>query len=202
MSLESVYFHAYPYTSLEAQRKVERLSKRICAWCGHTRLWVVPFTELQMEIKKSAPENASTLMLRMAMMEAADRLAKRIRAKALISGESLGQVASQTAEAMRVTQSPTDLPVLRPLIGTDKEDITLMAKKIGTFEISILPYEDCCVLFSPKHPILKPEAQELKDIYSGLNLGAYIEDSLAKAERFAYTYEDVHKEFGRETDRV
>jgi thiamine biosynthesis protein ThiI len=202
MSLDSVYFHAYPYTSMEAQKKVERLARRVCAWCGHTRLWVVPFTELQMEIKKSAPENATTLMLRMAMMEAADRLAKRIRAKALISGESLGQVASQTAEAMRVTQAPTDLPVFRPLIGTDKEDITLMAKKIGTFEISVLPYEDCCVLFSPKHPILKPEAEELKSLYESLKLGAIIDESLAKAERFVYGYEDVHKEFERETDKV
>lgn len=195
MALEAIYFHAYPYTSLEAQRKVERLARRICAWCGHLRLWVVPFTEIQMEIKKKAPEDSTTLMLRMAMMEAAEILAGRINAKALITGESLGQVASQTAEAMRVTQSPADLPVLRPLVGLDKEDTILLAKKIGTFEISILPYEDCCVLFSPKHPLLKPEAEALRKTYSGLALTEGIKKSLEQAERFSYGYEDVRAEF-------
>ena len=194
--LECVYFHAYPYTSVEAQRKVERLALRIAAWCASLRLWVVPFTDVQMQIKKLAKEDSTTIMLRSAMMEAADKLAHKVGADAIITGESLGQVASQTAENMAITENPARFPIFRPLIGTDKEDIVTVAKKIGTFDISILPYEDCCVLFSPKHPLLKPSFKEQTAAYAELGLTPLIEESLAKAERFVYKYKDVLEDFG------
>jgi len=194
--LECVYFHAYPYTSMEAQKKVERLAVKITAWCGSLRLWVVPFTDVQLRIKKLGVEEAATIMLRSAMMEAADILAFRIGAQAIITGESLGQVASQTAENMAITEAPSHHPVLRPLIGIDKEETTMLAKKIGSFEISILPYEDCCVLFSPAHPLLKPPFKEQTQAYLELGLSPLIEESLSKAERFVFKYRDVLKDFG------
>ena len=193
--LECVYFHAYPYTSEEAQRKVEHLALRIAAWCGSLRLWVIPFTDVQMRIKQLAAENSTTIMLRSAMMEAASLLARRIGADALITGESLGQVASQTAENMAITGAPSHLPIFRPLIGIDKEETVAIAKRIGTFDISILPYEDCCVLFSPKHPLLKPSFVEQTAAYASLQLTSCIEDSLSKAERFVYKYKDVLADF-------
>ena len=196
LALDFVHFQSYPYTSIEAQRKVERLARQVTAWCGRSRLWVLPFTEVQQQIKKSSAVEASTIMLRSAMMEAADRLAARTGAKAIVTGESLGQVASQTAENMRITQAPTDLPVLRPLVGLDKEDIIGYAKRIGTFETSILPYEDCCVLFSPKHPLLKPDFAALAADYRALGLGKLIGSSLSDAEIFDYDYEDALAEFG------
>lgn len=194
--LECVHFHSYPYTSIEAQRKVERLALKLTAWCGSLRLWVLPFTEVQMRIKKLAREDSTTIMLRSAMMEAADILARRIEADAIITGESLGQVASQTAETMAVTEAPASLPVFRPLIGIDKEETVAAAKRIGTYEVSILPYEDCCVLFSPKHPLLRPDLAELTGAYASLGLSPLIEESLAKAEKFIYKYRDVLEDFG------
>jgi len=129
-------------------------------------------------------------------MEAADRLAAKIGAGAIVTGESLGQVASQTAENMRITQAPTNLPVLRPLVGLDKEDIISIANRIGTFETSILPYEDCCVLFSPRHPLLKPDFAALVADYRGLGLDSFIGKSVSEAEIFDYGYEDALREFG------
>jgi thiamine biosynthesis protein ThiI len=196
LALDFVHFQSYPYTSMEAQRKVEKLARLVTAWCGRSRLWVLPFTEVQQEIKKRAALEASTIMLRSAMMEAADRLAAKIGAGAIVTGESLGQVASQTAENMRITQAPTNLPVLRPLVGLDKEDIISMANRIGTFETSILPYEDCCVLFSPRHPLLKPDFAALVADYRGLGLDSFIGKSVSEAEIFDYGYEDALREFG------
>jgi tRNA uracil 4-sulfurtransferase len=196
LALDFVHFHSYPYTSIEAQRKVEKLARLVTAWCGKSRLWVLPFTEVQQAIKKDAAPEASTIMLRSAMMEAADRLAAKTGARAIVTGESLGQVASQTAENMRITQAPTSLPVLRPLVGLDKEDIVAYAKRIRTFETSILPYEDCCVLFSPKHPLLKPDFTTLVADYRALGLGDLIGSSLSDAEVYDYSYEDALAEFG------
>lgn len=195
LALECVYFHAYPYTSEEAQLKVEHLALKIASWCGSLRLWVIPFTDVQMLIKKKAKEDSTTIMLRSAMMEAADKLAKKIRATSIITGESLGQVASQTAENMRITEGPANLPVFRPLIGIDKEETVAMAKKIDTFEISILPYEDCCVLFSPKHPLLKPSMKEQTEAYAAIGLSSLIDESISKAEIFSYKYPDVLRDF-------
>ena len=170
MTVDCVYFHSYPYTSQEAQEKVERLAEIISGYGLRTHINIIPFTEVQMQIKKKAPENFSTLMLRMCMMKVASMLAERIGADCLITGESLGQVASQTNENMAVTESMAELPLYRPLIGLDKEEIIETAKQIDTYETSILPYEDCCVLFSPKHPILRASVEEAQKIYREMEI--------------------------------
>lgn len=170
MTVDCVYFHSYPYTSQEAQEKVERLAEIISGYGLRTHINIIPFTEVQMLIKKKAPENFSTLMLRMCMMKVASMLAERIGADCLITGESLGQVASQTNENMAVTESMAELPLYRPLIGLDKEEIIETAKQIDTYETSILPYEDCCVLFSPKHPILRASVEEAQKIYREMKI--------------------------------
>ena len=170
MTVDCVYFHSYPYTSQEAQEKVERLAEIISGYGLRTHINIIPFTEVQMQIKKKAPENFSTLMLRMCMMKVASMLAERIGADCLITGESLGQVASQTNENMAVTESTAELPLYRPLIGLDKEEIIETAKQIDTYETSILPYEDCCVLFSPKHPILRASVEEAQKIYREMEI--------------------------------
>jgi len=196
LSLEFAHFHTYPYTSLEAQRKVERLAKRLTGYSGTSRLWMIPFTEAQMAIKKKAPVDYSTIMLRSAMMEASSILAGKMGAQSIVTGESLGQVASQTIENLRVTQAAADLPVLRPLIGLDKEDTIGMAKSIGCFDISIQPFEDCCVLFSPKHPVLKPSYETARSIYESLELRPLIEEAVDKAERLSYGFEDAVRDYG------
>jgi tRNA uracil 4-sulfurtransferase len=183
LALEACYFHAYPYTSQEAKDKVVSLAKVLASYTGRLALWTVPFTEAQLKIKKDAREDLTTLMMRAAMMRVAHVLAERIGANCIVTGESLGQVASQTAENLRLTQSPTDYPVLRPLVGMDKEDTIKLAKRIGTFDISILPYEDCCVLFSPKHPMLKAKLEREKAEYEELGLEPFLAEALEKAER-------------------
>ncbi|HEY9055494.1 MAG TPA: tRNA uracil 4-sulfurtransferase ThiI [Rectinemataceae bacterium] len=195
LSLEFAHFHTYPYTSIEAQHKVERLATRLTAYTGTSRLWMIPFTDIQREIKKGAPEDYATIMLRSAMMAASGILARRIGAQAVVTGESLGQVASQTIENMRVTQAATEVPVLRPLVGLDKEDTIGIAKDIGTFGISILPFEDCCVLFSPKHPVLKPDFDAARAIYESLALGSMIEAAVDGAQRSTYGFGDALADF-------
>jgi thiamine biosynthesis protein ThiI len=179
MGLDAVYFHAFPYTSEEARQKVIRLAGIVGRYSLGIRLWTLGFTEIQRRIKAGAPETWTTIMLRMAMMEAAEKLARRTRLKCLITGESLSQVASQTVENLSCTESIVRLPVLRPLIGTDKEDIIRLAQTIGTYTTSILPYEDCCVLFSPPHPVLRGAVTEARDHYDALNLGAEIDQALS-----------------------
>jgi thiamine biosynthesis protein ThiI len=183
LALEGLYFHAYPYTSQEAQDKVVSLARVLADYSGGLALWTAPFTETQLKIKKDAREDLTTLMMRAAMMRAAQLLAKRVGANCLVTGESLGQVSSQTAENLRLTQSLTDYAVLRPLVGMDKEDTIRIAKRIGSYDISILPYEDCCVLFSPKHPMLKADFGREREAYDRLELEPFILDALARAER-------------------
>lgn len=187
MTVECIYFHSYPYTSKEAQEKVENLAQTLSHFGLRTHLNIIPFTQVQMQIKKKSPENYTTLMLRMCMMKVATMLANKIEADCLITGESLGQVASQTIENMAVTESACGLPLLRPLVGLDKEEIIETARFIGTYETSILPYEDCCVLFSPKHPVLRARLSEATEIYNSLE----VEDLLEKAfeERELKRYE-------------
>lgn len=187
MTVDCVYFHSYPYTSQEAQEKVEKLAEIISGFGLRTHINIIPFTEVQMQIKKKAPENYSTLMLRMCMMKVASMLAKRIDADCLITGESLGQVASQTNENMAVTESMAELPLYRPLIGLDKEEIIATAKEIGTYDTSILPYEDCCVLFSPKHPILRAPLEEAQQIYKSMEIDSLVEKAFN--ERVLKRYE-------------
>jgi len=181
---------------LEAQQKVERLAARVAIWSGGIYLWVVPFTEIQRAIARGPREEANTIMLRMAMMQAAELIAQTINALAIVTGESLGQVASQTAENIRLSQSRTSLPVFRPLIGIDKEETIATARRIGTYEISILPYEDCCVLFSPKHPILKPKFDELSHYYISLDLDNLILNAVEHAEKKAIRFTDALREYG------
>jgi thiamine biosynthesis protein ThiI len=178
MGLDAVYFHAFPYTGEEARQKAIRLAEIVGRYTLGIRLWTVGFTEVQRRIKEGAGEAWRTVMLRMAMMECAEKLARKIRAKCLITGESLSQVASQTVENIACTESLVRLPVFRPLIGTDKEEIIRLAQEIGTYKTSILPYEDCCVLFSPPHPILRGNVEEARKYYQALEMGGEIDRAL------------------------
>lgn len=175
MTVDSCYFHAYPYTSDEAREKVEHLAQILSCYGIRTHINIIPFTEVQMEIKKKSPESYTTLMLRLCMMKCANLLAKRTGAQCIITGESLGQVASQTIENMSCTESMAEFPLLRPLVGMDKEEIVDTAKEIGTYETSILPYEDCCVLFSPRHPVLRSTVEEAQEIYRNLGVDELIQ---------------------------
>ena len=152
-----VHFFSFPYTSELAKQKVLDLAKELTAYCGRLTVEVVPFTHIQTEIRDKCPEEYFTLIMRRFMMRIAQEVADRNGAKALVTGENLGQVASQTMEALGCTEAVTRLPVLRPLIGFDKEEIVRLSRKIGTFDTSILPYEDCCTVFTPRHPKTKPQ---------------------------------------------
>ncbi|MDP3180096.1 MAG: tRNA uracil 4-sulfurtransferase ThiI [Spirochaetaceae bacterium] len=189
LGLEALYFHAYPYTSQEAYEKVVSLARVVGSFTGGMTLWTVPFTDIQLTIKKNAREDTTTVMMRAAMMRIAQLLAEKTGANCLVTGESLGQVASQTAENMRFTQSYTDFPVLRPLVGMDKEDTIRLAKMIGSFDISILPYEDCCVLFSPKHPLIRATMGRETAAFAALELEELLTDAIEKTERREVPFE-------------
>jgi thiamine biosynthesis protein ThiI len=182
MGIDAVHFHAYPYTPAEAKEKAIRLAKILGAYTMGIRLFTVGFTKVQMRIKEAAPLPWATILLRMAMMDCAGKIARRLKSKCLITGESLSQVASQTIENLTCTQSRITLPVLRPLIGADKDAITGKAKQIGTYSTSIEPYEDCCVLFSPPHPVLRGDPVEADKYYEELKLEPLIEESLRDCE--------------------
>lgn len=182
MKIDAVYFHSYPYTSDEAQKKVEDLAAIISAYGVSVHLHIVGFTQAQMQIKKSSPEAWSTLLLRMCMMTVANKIAERIGAQCIVTGESLGQVASQTVENMAVTEMMAAYPLLRPLVGMDKEEIIADSIRIGAYDTSILPYEDCCVLFSPKHPVLRADLAEAKKIYDAMQIEPLLEEAFEKRE--------------------
>lgn len=187
MKIDCLYFHSHPYTSPEAQGKVEDLARTLARYGVGTHLNIVPFTKVQEKIRDSAPVDYATILLRMCMMKAANMACSITGAKAIITGESLGQVASQTIENLTVTNSYAEYPVLRPLIGMDKDEIITIAKRIGTYETSILPFEDCCVLFSPKHPVLRAKLDETAVIYKAMDIDGMIEEAFANRE---------HKRFG------
>jgi thiamine biosynthesis protein ThiI len=180
LALDAVYFHAYPYTSDKAREKAQSLAETVGRYAQGIRFFSVGFTAVQTRIKERAPESWRTILLRMAMMDCAQRLALRRGDKCLVSGESLSQVASQTVENISCTQSVVKLPVMRPLIGMNKEEIIAIAQKIGTFEISILPYDDCCVLFSPPHPVLRGDVAEAGKLYAELEADELIEAALGE----------------------
>ena len=182
MGLDAVYFHAWPYTSGEARQKTLRLAEILGRYTLGTRLYVIGFTAVQKRIKERAPDAWTTVLLRMAMMECAEKIALDRGCKCLVTGESLSQVASQTIENIGCTQSRIRLPVLRPLIGMDKDSIIRLAESLGTYAVSILPYEDCCVLFSPPHPVLRGRTGEAKALYESLELDALIGEALKTAE--------------------
>lgn len=161
VSLCAVHFYSYPYTSERAKEKVVELTKLVGRYSGGIKLLVVPFTEIQLAIGDRCREELSTVIMRRSMMRLAERAARKNGCSALVTGESVGQVASQTMQALYCTDAAADLPVFRPLIGMDKMEVVAIARKIGTFETSILPYEDCCTVFTPKHPKTRPSLSEV-----------------------------------------
>ena len=170
VQLEMIHFASPPYTSELAREKVLRLAQELTPWCGRLAVFIIPFTEIQEEIRRKCPEDHFTLIMRRFMMRLADMLAQELRCRALVTGENLGQVASQTMQALAVSEDVTTMPVLRPLIGLDKEEIVKIARKIGTFDTSILPYEDCCTVFTPRHPKTKPNVEEVREYESALDV--------------------------------
>ena len=183
LALEIVHFFSYPYTSPEAKEKVLELARLLTPWCGRLTVHVVPFTEIQEELRRSCPESLFTLLMRRFMMRIAQRVAQRVGAHGLVTGESLGQVASQTMEAMAVTGQVVSLPIFRPVVGMDKEEIVRIARKIGTFETSILPYEDCCTVFTPRHPKTRPSLEEIQEAEAALDIDGLIETAMQGIER-------------------
>lgn len=179
VEVDAVYFHSPPYTSERAKDKVVELAKKVAVYTGEMKVHVVPFTELQMAIYEKCPHEQLTIIMRRVMMEIAQRIARSNNSMALITGESIGQVASQTMHGLVVTDASADMPVFRPLIGFDKEEIIQIAKKIDTFETSILPYEDCCTIFVPKHPQTKPRLEMIQK--SEENLADCLEEMIAKS---------------------
>lgn len=178
-----VHFFSFPYTSQQAKDKVIELAQLLTEYCGKMTIEVVPFTHIQEEIRDKCPEEYFTLIMRRFMMRIAQRIAGRNGAKAIVTGENLGQVASQTMEAMASTQSVIDMPVLQPLIGMDKEEIITLARKIGTFETSILPYEDCCTVFTPRHPKTHPKLNEVAAAEAVLDIDALVDEAVEGIER-------------------
>ena len=185
-----IHFFSFPYTSQQAKEKVVELARLLTPWCGRMRMEVVPFTHIQEEIRDKCPEEYFTLIMRRFMMRIAQRIALDNGARAIVTGENLGQVASQTMEAMASTQAVIELPVLQPLIGMDKGEIVAWARKIGTFDTSILPYEDCCTVFTPRHPRTHPTVQEVEEAESVLDVDALVEEAILGLERIAIGYEE------------
>lgn len=182
MLIEAVHFHSYPYTSPRAQEKVEDLARIVASYCGRFKLHCVNLLPIQEQIVANCPEEETTIHVRMFMMRIAERIARDTGCMMLITGENLGQVASQTAEALVVTDSAVSMPVMRPLIAMDKTDIMDKAQEIGTFETSIQPYEDCCTVFLPKHPSTKPHLDRILASESVLDIDGLVEAAVAAQE--------------------
>ena len=182
VQLEMIHFASPPYTSELAREKVLRLAKELTPWTGRLNVYIIPFTEIQEAIRQHCPEDHFTLIMRRFMMRLADQLARELHCKALVTGECLGQVASQTMQALAVSGDVTDLPILRPLIGMDKEEIVRLARHIGTFDTSILPYEDCCTVFTPRHPKTRPDVAEVRELESVLDIDGLCARAMAGRE--------------------
>ena len=182
MSIEAVHFHSYPYTSQRAQKKVEDLVHVLAGYMGTVRMHVINLLPIQEQIVMNCPEDETTLLVRRFMMRIAEQIALKNGDMMLITGEDLGQVASQTAEALVVTDSVVTMPVMRPLIAMDKVDIMDKAREIGTYDISIQPYEDCCTVFLPKHPVTKPKLARIEKSESALDVKALVDAAVASEE--------------------
>lgn len=182
MLIEAVHFHSYPYTSQRAQEKVEDLARIVASYCGRFKMHVINLLPIQEQIVMNCPEEETTILVRRFMMRIAERIAKETGCMMLITGENLGQVASQTAEALVVTDASVSMPVMRPLIAMDKVDIMDKAQEIGTFETSIQPYEDCCTVFLPKHPTTKPKLERILQSESKLDVEGLIEAAVKSQE--------------------
>lgn len=191
MEIECVHFFSYPYTSQLAKDKVLELARLVTKYCGRMTVNVVPFTEIQEAIRDNCPEEYFTLIMRRFMMEISQRIGRNDGCGALITGENLGQVASQTMEAMAVTGAVVDMPIFMPLVGMDKEQIVTIARHIGTMDTSILPYEDCCTVFTPKHPKTKPTLGQVEHAERKLDREALIQRAIEGVEKVTVRYADA-----------
>lgn len=183
VEIDAVNFFSFPYTSERAKEKVIELAGIIAQYTSKINLYIVPFTEIQLQIRDKCPEEHLTLVMRRFMMRIAERIARKNKSKALITGESVGQVASQTLAALDVTNSAVDMPILQPLIGMDKQEVIDRANAIGTYATSILPYEDCCTVFTPRHPTTNPKRETIEKSESRLDVETLIEAALAGVEK-------------------
>ena len=190
VEVECIHFFSYPYTSQLAKDKVMELARLVTKYCGRMTVNIVGFTQIQEAIRDNCPEEFFTLIMRRFMMEISQRIAQQDGCGALITGENLGQVASQTMQAMQVTGAVVDIPIFMPLIGMDKEEIITIARKIGTMETSILPYEDCCTVFTPRHPKTKPTIGQLLNAEKKLDREALILEALNTVEKITVKYDD------------
>lgn len=182
VELEAINFFSYPYTSERAKEKVIELSEIIQQYCGKMPLHIAPFTEIQMEIKEKCPEEQLTIIMRRFMNRISQKVAEKVGAKVLITGESLGQVASQTMQSMVVTSEVATMPILRPLVGLDKFEIINYARRIGSYDTSILPYEDCCTLFVPKRPDINPNLERIMESEAHLDIEGLVKQSVEGIE--------------------
>lgn len=182
MEVEAMYFHTFPFTSDEAKEKVISLARILSEYTGRLKLHIVDFTDIQIILKKNVPADMMTVVMRRMMMRIAEEYAKKTDSQALITGESLGQVASQTVEALNCTNAVVDMPVFRPLIGMDKDYAVELSRFIGTYETSILPYEDCCTVFVARHPKIKPSLLDAEYAEQKLNIDELVEDGINKIE--------------------
>ncbi|MEF9934073.1 MAG: tRNA uracil 4-sulfurtransferase ThiI [Clostridium sp.] len=185
LEIISIYFHSHPYTSERAKEKVIDLAKILSTYTGGMKLYVVPFTKIQMDIIDKCRHDELTIIMRRYMMQIAEMICKKEGALSLVTGESLGQVASQTLESMYVTNAAVQMPVFRPLVGMDKTDIVDISREIGTYETSILPYEDCCTIFVPKHPKTKPRLEDIEASETKIeNIQEMLEEAVRDSEIF------------------
>jgi thiamine biosynthesis protein ThiI len=182
MLIEAVHFHSYPYTSPRAQEKVEELAKIVASYCGRFKMHVINILPIQEQIVQNCPEAETTILVRRFMMRIAEKIAEKNGCMMLITGENLGQVASQTAESLVVTDASVSMPVMRPLIAMDKVDIMEKAEEIGTFETSIQPYEDCCTVFLPPHPVTKPRLSRIEESESRLDVEGLVKAAVESEE--------------------
>ena len=190
VEIECVHFFSYPYTSELAKNKVLELARLVTRYCGRMTVNVVSFTQIQEAIRDNCPEEFFTLIMRRFMMEISQRIGQEHGCEALITGENLGQVASQTMQAMAVTGAVVDVPIFMPLVGMDKEEIVTIARKIGTMQTAILPYEDCCTVFTPKHPKTKPSLNQLINAERNLDREALILQAIENTEKITVKYDD------------
>ncbi len=194
VELSAVHFYSYPYTSERARDKVVALTRIVSSFAGEIKLHLVPFTDIQLSIYEKCPGSQTTVIMRRLMMRIAEMIAREDGAQALITGEAIGQVASQTMESLAATDDAVTMPVFRPLIGFDKSEIVERAEQIGTFETSILPYEDCCTVFVPQHPITKPKVEDMRNSEALVDFTQMIQEALEKREILLVRPEEAPEE--------
>lgn len=194
VSIEAIYFDSPPHTSVEAKNKVKKLTEIINEYSGKVKLHIVPFTKIQEEIYKKCPDNYMITIMRRMMYRISEKYAKKINAKIIINGESIGQVASQTLESMVCINNVTNMPVIRPVATFDKLEIIEIAKKINTYETSILPYEDCCTIFVPKHPVIKPELEKAIEYENNIEYEKLIDECINNIKTITNFKEDEYQE--------